>query len=209
MDELRHGYTLADLDRLAHASLNLAWPRAMDYRDRYDAAWHTIAELLYSSSQRPTPHDLGTAGAAAVNRLALDEARHHGLDRSGPEPADRPAFQRYWTLYRVTPSHEDRVVDRVALAQIWPALRDIHRRTLLALAVHEDHAPAAAAIGRTPGTYRVHLKDARAGFRALWHEHETPSRMWGRSMGSLAGQRTAAQVLVQRRRARTRKERAA
>lgn len=206
-ERIRYGYTLGDLDRLARSSVGTAWARGVDYRDRYDAAWHAIAELLYSADERPTPRDLKVAGTTAVNQLGQDEARHHGFDRHNPDAGTegRPRFQRYWTLLgRATPSPEDRIVDRLALAQIWPALSRTHRRTLLALAVHDDHVLAAAAIDRNSITYRAHLKNARAAYRALWHEGETPSRMWGRSMGSLAGQRTATQVLAQRHHRRTR-----
>jgi hypothetical protein len=206
VDELRYGYTLTDLDRLARSAVHAPWASSLDYRDRYDAAWHAIAELLYSSAQRPSGWDLKAAGMNAVSVLGQNEARHHGYDH---QAQDRPHFQRYWALYRVTPSHEDRVVDRVALTQIWPTLTGTQRQALLALAVHEDHERAAAAIDRTPTTYRAHVKDGRARFRALWHEGETPSRMWGRSMGALVGQRTATQVLVCRRRKRARRERAA
>lgn len=207
-EAVRYGYTLTDLDRLARSAVTSAWASALDYRDRYDAAWHAIAELLYSSGERPTGWDLKCAGTAAVNQLGQDDCRHHGYDRSHPDAGagGRPYFQRYWTLAgRTAPSPEDGVVDRLALMQIWPTLTGAQRQALLALAVYEDHRQAADAIDRTPTTYRAHVKDGRARFRALWHEGEMPSRMWGRSMGSLTGQRTATQVLVHRRRQRVRK----
>lgn len=208
-EAVRYGYTLTDLDRLARSSASTAWAGGLDYTDKYDAAWHAIAELLYTADERPSGWALKVAGTNAITALAQNEGRHHGYDRHHPEngAGGRPYFQRYWTLAgRATPSPEDKVVERIALLQIWPTLTGMQRQALLALAVHEDHQQAAAAIGKTPGTYRVHVKDARARFRALWHEGETPSRMWGRSMGSLAGRRTATQVLVQRRRKRARKE---
>lgn len=211
--EVRFGYTMADLDRLARVSVATAWPRAMDYRDRYDAAWHALAEAIYDTDEPPTRYDLKVVGTRAVNRLGQDEGHHRGFDRSNPDAGfeGMPAFQRYWSWFgRATPSHEDRIVDRIALAQIWPMLSVFHRQTLTALAVHEDHDLASQAIGRKIPTYRTHLKNARDAFRVLWHEHETPSPMWGRSSGKL-GRRTATQVLVNRRqqRARAARERAA
>jgi hypothetical protein len=207
---LRYGYTMSDLDHLAHVSVQIAWPRGMDYRDRYDAAWHAIAEAIYSSDERPSPRDLKVAGTHAVNRLAQDEGHHRGLDRDNPAAGleGMPNFQRYWALHHVTPSPEDAVVDRVALAQIWPTLSRTHRQVLLALAVYADHPLAAEATGRSLPAYRSHLKDARQAYRGLWHEHETPSAMWGQSRGR-AGRRTAAQALANRIQQRARRARKA
>ena len=205
--EVRHGYTLADIDRLARVSVEIAWPRAMDYTDRYEAAWHAIAEHLCSTDEVPSPRDLKVTGTNAVNRLAQDEGHHHGFDRSNPGAGfeGMPRFQQYWAIYgRATPSHEDGIVDRIALAQIWPALSPTHRQALLAFAVHTDHDLASNAMGRTLATYRTHLANARRQYRALWHEHEAPSRMWGSSYGRM-GCRTGTQVLVNRRQQRARR----
>lgn len=200
-ERIRYGYTLTDLDRLARLCVTVAWARMTDHRDRYDAAWHAIAETLYTATEPPTERDLTTAGVNAISRLAQDEQRHHGQHvDAGLE--GRPNFQRYWALARVTPSPEDGIVDRIALAQIWPTLSATHRQALIALAVYEDHDLASSAIDRSPATYRQHLKNGRAAFRVLWHEGEVPSRMWGRSMGSKVGRRTATQVLVRRRQKR-------
>src|SRR5262245_1688634 len=83
--DIRHGYNLADIDRLARAAVAGARARAMDARDRYDAAWHTIAELLYTSATRPEPWELKWAGATAIDREGQDNGRHWGVDRANPE----------------------------------------------------------------------------------------------------------------------------
>lgn len=67
---------------------------------------------------------------------------------------------------------------RIALAQIWAALSPRYRRALAALAAHEDHDKAAAALGITRRTYRDHLWAGRREFYRLWHEGEKPSRLW-------------------------------
>jgi len=208
--EVRHGYTLADLDRYAHISVATAWTNTMDYRDRYDAAWHAIAERLYNTEheQTPTTRDLKIAGTRAVNRLAQDEGRHHGFDRANPEAGleGMPGFQRYWALHHATPSPEDAIVDRIALTQIWPELSATHRQVLLVLAVHADHQLAADALDRSLPTYRSHLRHARQRYRELWHAPETASAMWGQSRGR-PGRRTAAQTLANRIQQRARRER--
>lgn len=201
--EVRHGYTLADIDQQARASVNVAYARTMDYRDRYDAAWHAIAEFLCAAQEPPTHLDLKAAGVRAVENIVADDCRHHGVNRRDIE-AGKPRFARYWALGRVAPSPEDQIVDRVALTQIWPALSPTHQQILTAFAVHADHQLAAAATGRSASTYRSHLKSARQSFRALWHEHETPSAMWGQSR-SHVGTRSATWTLANRNRRRARR----
>jgi hypothetical protein len=203
---LWHGYTLTDIDRIAHtATARAHGGRILDYTDRYDAAWHAIAELLCTTSEQPTRSDLTVAGMTAVNRLGQDHRHTWGMARTwGSAEGDMAAYQRYWELSRrVTAPPEDPVVDRLALRQIWPRLSLTHQQVLYALAVHGDHQAAAASLGKSQATYRSHLKAARAAYRALWHEHETPSRMWGRS--GEQGRRTATQALVNRRRQRARR----
>lgn len=205
--DIRHGYNLADLGRLAGIAVATAWTRTMDYTDRHDAAWHAIAELLYTSDERPEPWELKRAGVHAINRLAQDHGRHWGHDRRNPEAGYEAAraFLKYWELERRSHgSPEPGVVDALALWQIWWTLSATHRAVLLALAVHGDQQAAADALGKTYGTVGTHLKDARKKFFTLWHEGETPSRLWGKA-DRRRGRHTATQTLVNRRQQRARK----
>jgi hypothetical protein len=200
--EVCHGYTLDDVDRYARASVNVAYARSMDYTDRYEAAWHAIAELLCTAKERPTGLELKAAGVRAVETVCRDDWRHRGINHRDPE-AGRPRFERYWALSRATPSPEETIVDRLALQQIWPTLTATHQQVLLAFALHADHEVAASAIGRIPATYRVHLGNARRAYRKLWHEHETPSVMWSQSR-SHVGSRPATVTARERHRRRAR-----
>lgn len=204
---LWHGYSLADIDRVARITAARApGGRILDPGDRYDTAWSAIAEHLCTATEPPTRRDLFDAGAGAVNRAGQDYRHTWGMARTwGSSEGDMGGYQRYWELARrAAPSPEDRVVDRTALRQIWPALSPTHQQVLYALAIHSgDHQAAADSLGKSLPTYRSHLKGARASYRALWHEHETPSRMWGKS--GQRGRRTAAQTLANRRQQRARK----
>lgn len=84
---------------------------------------------------------------------------------------------------------EERVTDRLALAQIWEHLPDEDRRLLLTLAEHDgDYSQAAAALGLARAAYHYQLSRARTRFRQLWHQGETPSAPWGadrRGTGSM------------------------
>lgn len=200
---LRYGYTMGDLNEIARVAVNVAYGQAMDYRDRYDAAWHAIAEHLCTAEQRPTWLALKNTGVRAVERVVQDDQRHRGFNRNEPG-AGRPRFERYWALSRATPSPEEAIVDRIALTQIWPALSSTHQQILTAFAALADHHQAAEATGRTLATYRVHLGNARRAYRALWHEHEVPSVMWSQSRSHI-GTRSATWTLANRSRQRARR----
>lgn len=213
---IRHGFTLTDLDRMARVSVYMAWPRAMDYQDRYETAWSAIAERLYADDVEPSERDLKTVGCNAVNRLAQDQGRHRGVDRrnsdAGFEGAAR--FLSFWELFRRSVhSPEDGVVDRLALSQIWPRLSETHRMVLTAMAVHADNVTAAEAVGKTYATFNSHLRNARREFLTLWHEGELPSRVWGKADRRRSQRRTTAQVfhvrVMQRKRRAAEREAAA
>jgi hypothetical protein len=99
------------------------------------------------------------------------------------------------------------VVDRLALAQIWASLTPGARKAFLALAAFGgDYNAAAAALGNTYDSYTWKLVDARRQFLARWHEHEQPSRVWGRNdprRNSGRRQYTAAEIIRKRRRRRS------
>lgn len=207
MNGLLHGLGMRDIDVLAHAAVARAQARQMDYRDRFDAAWHAIAEMLCTCAERPEAAEMRYAGMVAVNRLAQDEGRHHGRDRQnwGAGLESMSAFQRYWCLARwPARAPEEGVTERLALAQIWAAMSPWHREVITAMAVHEDHVAAAAAVGRSYSCFTSHLKNARREFLVLWHEGENASRIWGRS-DRRHGRRSAAQLLVNRRQQRARR----
>lgn len=195
---LWHGYTLTDIDRLAGTATRIAFARTTDHTDRYDAAWHAIAETLATSGhQQPRPSHLIQAGTHAIADLTNKHRSTHGITRDS-EPA--PRYLRYWELERrTTPSAEDRVVDRTALAQIWPHLSHRHQTTLLAHSLHDDREAAAATLGVSTKTFNAYLSQARKAFLLLWHEHETPSKPWARSY-SHRGPATVSEMLRTRRR---------
>lgn len=176
---LRHGYNLADLDRLTRVALSRVRTDRADGQYRYAAAWSAIAEHLYSVDERPSWQDLAYTGQKAIGRLTRDEMRHHGKSTTTPGEV-WPAYVRYWdSVIHYAPSPEFKVVENTALWQIWPQLTPNDRRVLLALAAHENHSRAANACDMTYMAFRAAISLARRRFLRLWHEHETPSRPWG------------------------------
>lgn len=178
---LRHGYRLDDLHALAQrAAREAARWRYLPYGERYDLAWSAIAETIYASDTRPRPHELIAAGWQAIDRDVLARYQMRG-EVIGDAGALRPRFAAYWwSQGSPSRSHEDRIVESVALRQIWGRMSEGRRRALVALAVHEDYETAAGMLGISYDAYKTKIRRARRDFFVLWHEGEEPSRVWGR-----------------------------
>lgn len=174
---LRYGYNLADLDRLTRVALSRGWASNTDRRLRYHIAWSAIAIALYAAAEPPEPADLVRAGWESISGYLKTERRHWGLKQDG---STRPSFALYWDeVIRHTASPENGVVERVTLWQIWTRLPAESRNALLALAIYDEYAPAAKALDLRRDTYYAQVRRARLRFLRLWHEGETPSRLWG------------------------------
>lgn len=201
VQQLRHGYTLGDLDQLAHAAVARAryGNPAGEWADRFMIAWEAIAEHLYAGQEAPTGYELVGAGMTAITDDHRDFRRHHGH-------SNERSFHAVWTdLASVTRSHEAGVVERLALTQIWPTLTNRQCQVLAALATFGDHRPAAEALGMSTSLFSVHLSKARREFLRLWHEHEEPSHPWGtdRRPVTEGGRRKGRASYVKHRRGRT------
>lgn len=180
--ELRHGYTLSQVAALSvYAVRRQLWHQGADFDERLEIAWHAIVEHIYASEQPPEARDVIRAGWKAIGDDVGRAQRFYGLDTHDRYAGTTAGFERYWWFAaRPAPGPEDRVTERVALAQIWPRLRPAHRDVLAALAAHGDYGLAAESLGRSYKTFTFEVSQARREFFALWHEGETPSRPWGR-----------------------------
>lgn len=180
MTELCHGYTLHDLHQMTRAAVVADRSMAMDYRDRWDTAWSAIAEHLYAAGTPPRRQELIRTGWQAIYAEVRDGYRHYGYQGRQWDAghASGPRFVVYWTgLPQVTPSPEERVVERHALPQLLSALTDGQRRVIAALAAHGGDRPAAAAaLGCSEKALNHQLLMARRRCLALWLEGETPCR---------------------------------
>lgn len=178
--ELAHGYTLADLNRLAvHTVTRDVWHYGMSFPDRVEIAWSAMAETLYTHPQPPHVSTLMAAAQTHIRQRVQSDRASHGIsNQDAHSPA--PNFHRYWCNHH-TASPENPVVERTALHQIWPRLAPRHRDVLTALAAHGDYTTAAASLAMTYTTFRATVADARKRFLRLWHEGEQPSRIWATS----------------------------
>lgn len=170
---LRHGFAMRDLDRLARRALLMdRWPVA-DADERHDAVLHAITIAVLTADERPHSRDLVRLGLRASNRHVEQELRHRGWTTSGAGTA--PGFLRYWQTTGHTP-WDERLIERLALAQIWPCLTAAQQRALATLAEVGDYQAAADALGLAWPAMAGRLHRGREVVAALWHEHETPRR---------------------------------
>lgn len=175
---VRHGYTVDDIHTIARQAVftDKSGLRFL-IDERIDAAQFTITVLLHESVRAPTRPELVRAGWHGSTRYIEDEMRHHGVTRGGGHI--RGSYARYWTPAADIPL-ADRVVDRVALYQIWQCLTERDRSAVAALASESSRVLAARSIGLPAAAFASRLKRARKAFLELWHEGETPSPVWAR-----------------------------
>lgn len=177
--EVRHGYTLADLDAMARAATIADRSMAMDLQDRRDIAWSAIAEALWTAETPPRRRELIGAGLGAIYGAVREEKRHGGYaDRAWESGyGSAPGFSKYWYPLRVVRSHEGRIVERAAVEQVLAALGAPYRDALIALAVRGDYRSAARALGITDPAFRARISRARRDALGYWFEGETPRRV--------------------------------
>jgi hypothetical protein len=190
--ELAYGYTLAQVEHLAKAAVNMAGQYASDYLDRLDAAYGAIVIALYEAPHWPTRYTLMEAGARAVHDLVRQTLHLRGYrDLSGYAGAgSSPRFATYWTgMPTVTPSPENRIVEHVAVGQIVPRLAPRERQAVTALAATGDYQAGADLLGMGYDQFVNAVNRARHRAWGLWHEHETPAGRWRKDVR--LGSRTA------------------
>lgn len=171
---IRHGYTPRMLDRLARRAVLMdRWPVA-DADERHDAVLHAITVEVLTADARPDPRHLVRLGLRASNRHIEQELRHRGWT-TADGAGSAPGFLRYWQATGRTP-WDERLIEQLALAQIWPHLTQLQRQALAVLAELGDYQAAAEALGITRVALAERLRLGRRTVAALWHEHETPRR---------------------------------
>lgn len=208
--ELKHGYTMADLDRATRMALrrNVGW-NAFTQSERYEIAWSGIALALYEADEPPTMSDLASAGWYAIGEARVTEMRHHGIDSTHNIGEIRPHFDRYWSwAARPIASPENAIVEKVALYQIWPLLTPQQKQSLSALAVHGSAKLAAAALGKSFSAFHQSAHLGRHRFMEHWHEGETiPARNYRDRRRADADDTDARESYRSRRRAMARRQR--
>lgn len=171
--EVRAGFTMRDLHTATNIAMsrNVGW-RCLGHADRYQAAWDGAITVLYSDPPPEKITDLVIGGLQGLTSATRAQLRHHGVstvDRSRVGPR----FATYWTV--ATDTAEERLVEAVALAQVWLALEETDRDTLAAKALIPHQAQASEALGVRPQTFSKRLKRARKNaLELLFGEEPAP-----------------------------------
>jgi hypothetical protein len=172
------GYSFRELHQIAaRATIYCRWGDRFGFPERFEIAWAGVVDHLAGCDEPPGSFDLYKAGMRAIGRASNKELREHGITRGSNGLQAMPSFDAYWA-HKTSPAADAAVVDRLAVWQIWPMLRPLHQMAFLALAAHGDYAQAADAVGYPYSSFTTLISQARAAFLELWHEGETPSRIW-------------------------------
>jgi hypothetical protein len=122
--------------------------------------------------------ELIQVGWQAIAQTVRDGYRARGY-RDGDYGVDgaptMPRFVQFWSS-PVVPSHEERIVERIAVHQVLGTLTDVYRDAITALAIGDDYMRAADLLGIKYPALTQRLITARRQLLALWHEGETPHR---------------------------------
>lgn len=177
--EVKHGYTLRDLEQMTRAAVIADRSMASDIQDRKDTAWSAIAEQLCTSEEPPGRQELIRVGWQAIYRDARKTYRQRGRPDVAWEydEAVRPRFAQYWRDFLVTPSHEGRVVEHIAVGQVLQILTPIYRDAIVALAVHGNYRLAAESLGIKDKAFQMRIITVRRQLLARWFEGETPRKV--------------------------------
>ncbi len=184
-----HGYTMGDLDQIAKSATRNRYSGTFgaDHDELYEAAWGAAVETLCAQRSRPERRDLHLAAMRGVDETRYRIQRDRGVISSQHSAGTyaAPGFLRYWINPPSGSPVEDKVVDSIAVQQVLAAMRPTHRQRLVLLAAYDgDLVAAGAASGHKAFTSLAWV--ARRAALALWHDGETPRRVW---VESTAGRR--------------------
>lgn len=172
---LTHGYTMADVDKIAWRAVRRSGVRAMDTSTAYGLAWHGIIECLYAEGDPPDSYELQVRGMTAVRRQRQADLRHYGYDRETGD--ERPAFVKFWLPVRTdrADGFTDRLVEAITLPQVLARLTVKQYEVIATLAAYDgDRDAAARALGMNKKAFEFQLYNARDVAAEAWFDDETP-----------------------------------
>lgn len=207
-----HGYTVAAASRIAYVAVEAARRRgAHDLDEKRSIALCAIITELHEHDTDPGISALMRAAEYAVDNEHNRDLSNRGVNtnRWKYDRTYQLGFQRYWRPLTGVPMDEA-VAERLGCRQILAALSGRQQETLHALAVCDgDPKAAALLLGIRANSVAGNLRNARAAFLALWHEHETPPAInWRRGRtNTYSAEAAAARPEIARRAVRIREER--
>ncbi len=171
--EVRWGYTMDDIDRLARRVYNRTRSNYLfDQSDRYSAAWFGIVEHLFESVELPTPADLIQAGTRRVGDESRLNQSFYGYRADMPNK-EAPRFVTYWRRGGQS-DFTDRIAEREALPKVLAVLNTTLYEAIVTLAAFDNMSDAARALGISDKAFEHRIKRARAALISAWFAPEHP-----------------------------------
>jgi len=177
---LVHGYTMAQVDRMAHDAARRARGAAqlVDPVDAREEAWQAIVSLLYACEEKPSAWSLVDAGARAIGAFSNSYLRDRGLRQvkgQGGGYEYSPRFNAFWVhIVGAKPDWTDAIVQRMALPKVLAVLTPAQYEAVVALAAHDSLATAADALGIEYAAVKHRVNAARKKMLEAWFDDETP-----------------------------------
>lgn len=196
-----HGYTVAAIARIAHASVYGGAPTEDE---------HSTAVCAIISELRQHHCDPGLAALMATARREVQNLKHRDWSNDGYDyraRAPMKGYVRYWRPGLASP-FDERITERIAVHQIAATLTDRQKQILEALVIcGNDQKTAAMMLGTKPNAIANHLRRIRGSFLGLWFEHETPPRIdWSHTTFTYSPEALEARRELARRMVRNREE---
>lgn len=132
----------------------------------YEEARAAVLELIanaYNSGGDLTDRDLTLAAKRAVHRLGDEHQKDRGLNA-----------RKFWDITHTAPSPEGRVVERLALREVFDVQPAANQELLLTLACHGSATAAARHLGLPVKAMYKRLAKARQAFIETWFDWECP-----------------------------------
>ena len=172
--EVRWGYTMDDIDRLARRVFNRTRKSYLyDHADRLGAAWFGIVEHLFETVEKPTERELIQAGTSRVSMESNANRTFYGINADLND--EGPRFTMYWrTSGERTDGFSDRIADRESLPRVLEVLNLDLYEAIVTLAAYGNMGEAAKALGISYNVFHKRITRARSKLIEAWYAPEHP-----------------------------------
>ncbi len=153
----------------------IAYDQKSAYLDHDEAEAIALAAIAYHAAEWNRPLTRKEMRQVSFRAIALQVNKikgYRGINATTGESA--PRFRAYWLgSPRLASPFEERILERLALWQVWFALDERTRQIFVAYISAETPAGRARLAGLADGSWPQVLSHARSRARRVWFDHET------------------------------------
>jgi hypothetical protein len=161
-------------DEARRVARYVAWDQKSAFLDRDEAEAISLAAVAYWAAEwnrELTRKEMRQVSFRAVSAEANKVKSMRGISVSTGEPT--PRFAAYWVGNpRLASPFEERIIERVALWQVWWSLDELTQEILIAYTGAETSSARARLAGYAPASWATVLGRARERARRKWYDHE-------------------------------------